>query len=134
MGRAERRKGAAHESEDFPDNWAPNIWSQAQVLPGEPGNGPMVYSTDEFLLMQLEQREGEETQCDEKNFETFGDYDYQQGDWNAEHMFRKNERLLVQKRVWRAGVADPGTKVGRNKMGPATEESELSRTLASRLP
>ncbi|CAE7451399.1 unnamed protein product [Symbiodinium natans] len=129
MGRAERRKGAV-ESKEISSDWS------AQVLPGEPGNGPMAFSTDEFLLMQMEQREGEESQCDEKNFETFGDCSYQQGDWNVEQMFLNNEHVVTQKRIWRAGVMpaslEPGTsKVGRNKMGPSDTTSPLGRTVAS---
>ncbi|CAE7822591.1 unnamed protein product [Symbiodinium sp. CCMP2592] len=135
MSRAERRKGAGKESDEVPGDWTPNLWSSGQVLPGEPGNGPMAVSTDEFLLMQLEQREGEETQCDEKNFETFGEVSYQQGDWNAEQMFL-SERVVTKRRVWRAGALpsplEPGAiKAGRNKMGPAASTSPLSHTLAS---
>ncbi|CAE7018938.1 FMNL1 [Symbiodinium sp. CCMP2456] len=135
MSRAERRKGAGKESDEVPGDWTPNLWSSGQVLPGEPGNGPMAVSTDEFLLMQLEQREGEETQCDEKNFETFGEVSYQQGDWNAEQMFM-SERVVTRKRVWRAGALpsplEPGVvKVGRNKMGALASTSPLSHTRAS---
>eukprot|EP00439_Symbiodinium_sp_Y106_P031890 s5806_g3.t2 len=130
MSRAERRKGAGKESDEVPGDWTPNVWSSGQVLPGEPGNGPMAVSTDEFLLMQLEQREGEETQCDEKNFETFGEVSYQQGDWNAEQMFL-NERVVTRRRVWRAGALpsplEPGAiKAGRNMMGYSHPDDEAA--------
>eukprot|EP00438_Fugacium_kawagutii_P011797 Skav222971 [mRNA] locus=scaffold1489:832774:845028:- [translate_table: standard] len=59
LGRAEKRKGDRHDQ-----GWAPGLW--AQVLPGEPGDGPIACSVDErqpqrllewFLLMQMECRE-----------------------------------------------------------------------------
>eukprot|EP00434_Breviolum_minutum_P031489 symbB.v1.2.027847.t3/scaffold2885.1/size67989/5 len=82
LGRAEKRKGKpsfGFESlttivplHPEQENWSPDLWAQAQVLPGEPSDGLIACSVDEFLLMQMECREGVETGCDAKNSETFG--------------------------------------------------------------
>lgn len=56
---------------------------------GESEDGPKALSADDFLLMQLERREGTELGFDHKNDQTFG-LDHDPHGWDAEAMFRAN--------------------------------------------
>ncbi|CAJ1443772.1 unnamed protein product [Effrenium voratum] len=127
LSRAETRKGGRLE-----EKWSPDLW--AQVLPGEPGDGPMACSTDEYLLMQMERREGEETRCDEKNQETFGE-DSCPG-WGVQHMMRVEERAITR-RMWRPALTplqplpDDKSPNGKSGRGNKIRQSDLSQTIAS---
>lgn len=119
LSRAEKRKGDRHREEA----WSPDLWAQAQVLPGEPGDGPIACSVDEFLLMQIECREGVETGYDAKNSETFGSDPCPQG-WKAEPVLKVQEKLV--EKMWRPTL--PDDKIRRNKIRP---EATLSQAIGS---
>ena len=121
LGRAEKRKGEKHPEQE---NWSPDLWAQAQVLPGEPSDGPIACSVDEFLLMQMECREGVETGCDAKNSETFGTDSIPQG-WTTRPVLKVQERV-VERRMWRPTL--PDDRMNRNKIRP---EPTLSEAIGS---